>query len=190
MLDNETIKRMQNKAFGKRYENTCMSQIDLPTSINKKVQKWLLNPKDILILSGTPGCGKTFLCSAIFNYFLNKQMVVNPGRNPFITAYREREFFREVRASGGEYYSEKLPRLLDYHMLIFDDFGSSGVTDWRKEVLFDVVNTRYESMLPTIITTNLSYHDIKTSYGERVSDRLFSKENVSVDMSKLDSKRI
>ena len=189
MLNNEIIKQIQNQSFGKRYEDACMSKINLPFTINKQIQLWLRDPNRMLVLRGAPGCGKTFLCSAILNYFLTKQMDVNPSRDPFIMGYREREFFRLVRAQNGEDYSQRLPRLLDYHMVIFDDFGSSGVTNWRKEVIYDVINTRYECMLPTIITTNISYHDIKTDYGDRVSDRLFAKDNIEINMSKLDSKR-
>lgn len=189
MLNNDTIRKIKKNAFGKRYEDCCMSQIKLPSSINKQIKGWIDNPKNMLIISGGSGCGKTFLCSSILDYFLNKQMEVNKDREPFTRGYIEREFFREVRTNSGSEYSQRLSAILDYHMIIFDDFGSSGATEWRKEILFNLINARYESMLPTIITTNLSYHDIKTCYGDRVTDRMFNRENVEVNMSKLDSKR-
>ena len=67
--------------------------------------------------------------------------------------------------------------LIDDVFIIFDDVGASGHTEWRQEVLMDLIDYRYESMLPTVFTTNLSPKEVYSSYGPRIGSRLFSKEN-------------
>lgn len=71
--------------------------------------------------------------------------------------------------------------MLDDEFLIFDDLGSSGFTEWRKEVLFETIDRRYESELPTVFTSNLTRDEIKKELGPRISSRMFSKENLILE---------
>lgn len=71
---------------------------------------------------------------------------------------------------------------IDDKVLFIDDVGASGITEWRKEILMDIVNYRYDLQCPTVFTSNLSKNEISAGYGERVASRLFSKENVIIEM--------
>ena len=57
-------------------------------------------------------------------------------------------------------------------MLALDDLGSEQVTDWVREQLFLVINSRYEQMLPTIITTNDSLESLEEHVGQRITSRI------------------
>ena len=39
-------------------------------------------------------------------------------------------------------------------LLTIDDLGKEQATEWSVSVLYNIINERYEAMLPTIITTN------------------------------------
>jgi DNA replication protein DnaC len=65
---------------------------------------------------------------------------------------------------------------------MIDDIGSSGMNDWRREVLFDAIDQRYESTLPTVFTSNLSRKELSDSLGNRAASRLFAKENLIIEM--------
>lgn len=39
-------------------------------------------------------------------------------------------------------------------LLIIDDLGKEQCTEWSMSILYTIINDRYESMKPTIITTN------------------------------------
>lgn len=62
------------------------------------------------------------------------------------------------------------------HYLAIDDLGTEPVTvnlfGNRIMPLTDILLTRYNSMLPTIITTNLSDQALAETYGARIADRL------------------
>jgi DNA replication protein DnaC len=57
-------------------------------------------------------------------------------------------------------------------LAVIDDVGSEYDSDWFRSVFNDVVNTRYEACLKTIITCNLEPDVFKKRYGDRVLDRI------------------
>lgn len=72
--------------------------------------------------------------------------------------------------------------LVDDQLVILDDFGSSGHTSWRNEVLFDFIDYRYNSKNFTIITTNLTPDEISKDYSPRLASRLFASENTYISL--------
>ncbi len=56
--------------------------------------------------------------------------------------------------------------------VVLDDLGAERPTDWAIEQTFVLVNSRYEAMRPTVITSNLSLEDLAETLGPRVVDRL------------------
>ena len=74
--------------------------------------------------------------------------------------------------------SDELGALLDdlfnTDLLIIDDLGTEHVTNTSIPQLFTIINERMNRNRSTLITTNLSLDDIKSTYSERVSSRLAS----------------
>lgn len=48
-------------------------------------------------------------------------------------------------------------------LLVLDDLGRERVSDWTAEIVYSVVNTRYEARLGTLVTTNLSGRELARS---------------------------
>ncbi len=100
--------------------------------------------------------------------------------------WNESELLKRLRSSiedfrGGDYL-ETLKHLIDDDLVILDDIGSTGLNDWRKEVIFDAIDERYNSMKPTIITSNFSKKEFLENFHERLGSRLFSKENIIIEI--------
>jgi DNA replication protein DnaC len=55
-------------------------------------------------------------------------------------------------------------------MLILDDFGQQSATPWAQEKLYQLINYRYNAMLPTIITTCASLEEIEVRFSSRMVD--------------------
>lgn len=79
-------------------------------------------------------------------------------------------------------YLESLKLLIDDPFVMIDDIGSTGLTEWRKEILFDAIDERYNSMAPTIITSNLSMKEFKEIFHPRIYSRLADKENTIIEI--------
>lgn len=133
-----------------------------------------------MVLAGPPGVGKTYFCAGAIEWFF--------GKVRDIYAWKESDFLERVRRSmdlQGDYH-QAIKYHVDHEFLIFDDLGStgSGKGEWRQEVLFEVINLRYESKAPTIFTTNFNRQECKERLGERSFSRLFAEENTVIEMWK------
>jgi DNA replication protein DnaC len=105
-----------------------------------------------LLFYGPHGVGKTHLAIGIL-----KACVRQKGARAFF--FETRELLRLVRdtynRSVEETEMEVLKPLLEAELLVLDDVGAERTSDWVQETLGLVVNTRYNSRRPTVLTSNL-----------------------------------
>ncbi len=80
-------------------------------------------------------------------------------------------------------YLETLKHLIDDDLVIIDDIGSTGLNEWRKEIIFDAIDERYNTMKPTIITSNFTKKEFEDLFHKRLSSRLFASENIIVEIN-------
>lgn len=57
-------------------------------------------------------------------------------------------------------------------LLILDDLGAERPTEWVQERLFNIINHRYDQLLPTIFTSNLGIEELSGRLGERIAWRI------------------
>lgn len=128
---------------------------------------------------GPPGTGKTHICASVIGD-LGHQF-------RYIRAFNERNFFGRLREGMDKYvgfdYIQEIKQMIDGDLFIYDDLGSAGHTQWREEVLMELIDACYSRLMPMIVTTNLSPEELKKTYGERIHSRLFSIENTIIDLT-------
>jgi len=119
------------------------------------------------------GVGKTHLVSAITHKLLDRW---NGGACPvtFITepdiylriqnTYSFNDTERKARQSEADIISE----LANVTLLIIDDIGKQKRTDMKfvQRTLFAIINARYDSMKPIILTTNMNVGQLGSYLGE------------------------
>ena len=106
-----------------------------------------------LLLFGDVGTGKSFAAGCIANALLDRDIPVLMTNFPTILS----------RLSGtfGEERAAILDSLGDYDLLIIDDLGVERNTEYAMEQMFSIVDSRYRSGKPLIVTTNLKLDEIK-----------------------------
>jgi DNA replication protein DnaC len=57
-------------------------------------------------------------------------------------------------------------------LLILDEVGVQFGSDFEKQILFDVLNDRYEKRKPCLLLSNIAPGELSGYLGERVADRL------------------
>lgn len=142
-----------------------------------KFERWMKKRKNFLIYCGNPGIGKTYFCAAMIEWILDK---FNSFRY-----WNESELFKRVRSSMDKFqgdYLETLKHLVDDEIVMLDDIGSTGLNEWRKEIIFDAIDERYNSELPTIVTSNYSRKEFEDLFHPRLSSRLFADESVLIEI--------
>lgn len=140
------------------------------TLLERYADSFTRSSESLLLVGGT-GLGKTHLSSAVARRVIEKGYNVVYESAESIFREIGREIFK-VDYSGGEpeYY-----RFFDCDLLIIDDLGSEMVTPSSVSYLYNIINTRINKGLPTIISTNNSSDDIKRKYDERIASRLFGE---------------
>lgn len=106
-----------------------------------------------LLLFGDVGTGKSFFAGCIANALLDKDVSVMMTNFPTILS-RLTGMFPEERID----YIDSIGR---YDLLILDDFGVERNTSYAMEQMFYIVDRRYRSCKPLIVTTNLTLEQMK-----------------------------
>lgn len=118
-----------------------------------------------ILLYGNVGTGKSFYASCICNELLKRQ-----------TTLCATSFTRILNVLQVEKNKiEVLDRLNKYQCIFLDDFGVERETGYAQEQVFSIIDARYRTKLPTIVTTNLSLPNIENPQGmiqSRICDRL------------------
>lgn len=132
--------------------------------------------EDMLIFCGNPGVGKTFLCACLVEWAL-----LNFSSFRY---YNETQLLTRVRDSieGHGDCMKELTQLLDDPLIMIDDIGSNKLNEWREEILFSAIDMRYNSRMPTIITSNFNREQFEKNYNRRLSSRIFAKENIVIEI--------
>lgn len=160
------LKMMTFDTFDLKGANFSLEQRQNLEHAYRLAQTFAQSPQGWLVYQGEQGCGKTHLAAAIANYQiqLNKPALFIIVSD-FLDHLRS-TFSPESKVS----YDELFERVKKAPLLILDDFNHTAVTSWAKEKLYQVINYRYNSRLPTVITTSSSLEEIDSRISSRMAD--------------------
>ncbi len=119
-----------------------------------------------LYFHGRTGLGKTHLSLAIANEVIKKGYNVVYGS--VITFLNKLE--REKFGRADTFETEDI--LIGADLLILDDLGAEFSTPVAISSLYDIINSRIARGVPTIISSNLSFDELKSRYPESVVSRI------------------
>ncbi len=121
-----------------------------------------------LIFSGKAGAGKTHLACSIAHE------VINQGANVQFSTVAE--VMRQIKSSFAKdaetTEQQEIDHFSNIQLLILDEVGMDYGTDFNKALIFEILNNRYENVLPTILLTNLDAKALTEYLGERLVDRM------------------
>lgn len=145
------------------------NQIDMA---KRYVQNWeeFRNTSTGLILWGNVGTGKSFIAGCIANALLDKGVPV------IMTNFaRLLNKLTDMYAGDRNEYIDSFKR---YPLMIIDDLGIERNSEFAREQVFGIIDSRYRSQLPMIVTTNLSLKKLKNPEDmarARIYDRVMER---------------
>lgn len=123
-------------------------------------------PDGWLVLSGASGCGKTHIGAAVVNRLLERGEPVL-----FVVVPDLLDHLRAAYQPGADVgYDELFERVRNAPVLVLDDLGTQAPTPWAQEKLFQLINHRFNTRLPTVVTTNLLPDQIDERLRTRLTD--------------------
>jgi len=138
----------------------------------KYVQNWEEFRKDAmgLLLWGNVGTGKSFLAGCIANALLDK------GVRVIMTNFtRLLNKLTDLHAGDRNAFIDSFNA---YPLMIIDDLGVERNSEFAREQVFSVIDSRYRSQLPMIVTTNLTLDELKNPSDlsrSRIYDRILER---------------
>lgn len=120
-----------------------------------------------LLFWGTVGTGKSYAAACIANELLNRKTPV------VMTSFVK---VLQVIQDNTENETEFVNRLCAARLLIIDDLGTERNTDYALEKVYNVIDSRYRTGKPLILTTNLNLQDMQMTQDiryQRIYDRVF-----------------
>lgn len=117
-----------------------------------------------IVFYGNKGCGKTFYASCIYNALKDKRVLVGftsaPNLMNILGKWDKTEIFDSITR----------PQLL-----VLDDLGAERDNSYSAELMYSVIDARYKTGKPTIITTNFDIDEMKRDedlWRSRIYDRV------------------
>ena len=142
------------------------------------IEAGTLNGKPWLVLHGDYGTGKSHLSAAVVRYFVD-----DGWRDCYFRVWTR--YVNRLQATmdkrrnvddefGHETQADIIAELTRGAVVAIDDIDKQPATEWTRSKLFDVLNTRYNRIAPTVLTFNTSIADrkIEDYIGRAVLDRI------------------
>lgn len=115
-----------------------------------------------LLLWGNTGNGKTFAAACIANELINR------GIPAMITSF--------PRILNAGYDKQEIIEQMHYYpLLVIDDLGAERSSEYAMETVYTVIDERYKTKKPLIVTTNLTLDELcrpKDMTYQRIYDRI------------------
>lgn len=118
-----------------------------------------------LLLYGTVGTGKTYAAACIANELINQ------GRPCLVTNFARITNTIQGMFDGKQRYLDDFNRL---DLLVIDDLASERDTSYMNEMIFNIIDSRYRSGKPLIVTSNLTKADLMAP-GSIDRQRIYSR---------------
>jgi DNA replication protein DnaC len=140
-----------------------------PSAMPKPIQDWAKQHDGSrgLYLYGDVGTGKTFSLYALAKLFrANKIEVVVKNIPEWLDHLRS--FYEKGYNADQELKNEFKKECV----MILDDIGSEKASGWTTEIMYRLINNRYEQTRPTIFAGNLNLEQLAKLYGDRITSRI------------------
>lgn len=119
-----------------------------------------------LLLYGSVGSGKSFIAACICNALIDK------GHSARFTSFIRIAGMMQASFNARE---EVMKEIIKPDLLVLDDLGAERDTEYLNEIVYAVIEARYQYNRPMVITTNLTAEDLTNPQDlnrARVYDRI------------------
>lgn len=165
------IKRYKDiSVIDKKFNNSKFENADMRDKhmiISKKFAEKFIErgtaPQGIIFYGGV-GVGKTFASNCIANFLMDRGktvLVMNLGL-----------YLSKLKREWSEAEKDVLDYVKTCDLLILDDFGVEKSSEFVIEKVFSLIDTRYRTEKPMIVTSNLNLEEIENKFGSRIADRI------------------
>ena len=134
-------------------------------------RKFAEAPAGVLLLTGGHGVGKTHLAAAAANRLIERGQPVFFAFVPDLLDQLRGSYSPDSELS----FDELFDLVKNVPTLVLDDLGGHSGAAWAEEKLFQIINHRYVSDLPTIVTSSAPVDRLDGRLQTRLTDSRWSR---------------
>ena len=154
------------------YDEKAKERMKMNLALAKNYVRDFAKKQDNLLLIGSTGTGKTHISTAIARELIHQGYDVIYDSTQNIISDFEADRFR----NGYGREESKSEKYLDCRLLIIDDLGTEFSNQFTLSTIYNLLNTRQNKGLPTIISTNLSPEELARKYEDRIYSRIIGSD--------------
>ncbi|MCM7774993.1 ATP-binding protein [Enterobacter asburiae] len=122
-----------------------------------------------LVMTGNCGTGKNHLAVSMAKSIIRDHL----AKVEITDVMRLTRAVKSTWRHNAEMTEEDvIERFASLDLLIIDEVGVQFGSPTEMTILQEIINARYESILPTILISNLTFDQLKETIGERIVDRV------------------
>lgn len=151
-------------------EFTPRIQMDL-----QQIKEPLIEDVKSIYLHGASDTGKTIYAAFLYLFYRKKMyMDAEIGQTYFIsTSELVYELKKSFDKDSDISEADIVNKYKTCRLLVLDDFGTTIPSDWIYQVLYLIINYRYEYNLLTVFTSNLGLTELQKLFGDdRIPSRI------------------
>ncbi len=172
LIDNQSFDNFDLEWY--RSDEKTYENMQRNLKIAKRFAERFPSKRGNLIMIGSTGTGKTHISTAIAKEIISQGYdVLYDSIQNIITCFETDKF--KSGYSNQELQGEKF---LECELLIIDDLGTEFITPFSVSTLYNLLNTRQNKGLSTIISTNLMPSEIRAKYDGRIESRLIGSDYI------------
>lgn len=167
------LKRIRKSGLSALLEDYRLDNYETPEpwqeSALAKARQYTENPgAHWLYIFGPPGTGKSHLCTGICGALLET------GQGVRYMLWRDESRDLKAIVNDSAAYNTVMYDLKSADILYIDDFLKGGTGDADKRLAFELLNSRYNSRRPTLISSELSINNV-LDWDEAIGSRIYER---------------
>lgn len=167
------LKRIRESGLSALLEDYRLDNYETPEpwqeSALTKARQYAENPgAHWLYIFGPPGTGKSHLCTGICGALLET------GQGVRYMLWRDESRDLKAIVNDSAAYNTVMYDLKSADILYIDDFLKGGTGDADKRLAFELLNSRYNSRRPTLISSELSINNV-LDWDEAIGSRIYER---------------
>lgn len=166
-LNRKIIGSDDRSLSGQNFEADDAPQSPISVTVRRYVEHWDEMRKDNIgiLFFGSKGTGKSFYAASVVNALAEKGVMAGFATMPSLMSLLQGKWDK----------TEIMDAICRFQLLVLDDIGAERASSYSAETAYNIINARYESRKPTIVTTNVALADMQKEtdpWYSRIYDRL------------------
>ena len=177
LYNNAMISLKQRKRIPLRLDNDGQDKdnFEYLKSLERNILNFVKDGGNLYIYSSTTGNGKTSWALRMAQAYLNKIWYDSPEdacRVLFINVPRYLLAIKDNISQKSDYVAHIKKCVLDADLVIWDEVGTKGLTQFEHENILNIINARIDLGKANIYTSNLSDDELHQAVGDRLYSRI------------------